>query len=76
MKKDLVLQNQGDMDKCQINLSDEEFLKLKNAKFKKIVIESTQKLTPDFLTKLIDKHTKSKNLMQEYLVNRKRVGGT
>ena len=62
------------MDKCQIDLTDEEISKLKKEAFKKIVNESIQKLSADYLTKLMDKHTKSENLcqsdsMQEYLVN-------
>ena len=74
VKKDWILQVQEDMEKCQIVLTDEEISKLKKEAFKKIVNESIQKLSADYLTKLMDKHTKSENLcqsesMQEYLVN-------
>ena len=74
VKKDWVLQVQDDLDKCQFNLSDDEIYKLKKGKFKSIVVKSIHELTTDYLTKLIDKHSKSENLcpsdtMQDYLTN-------
>ena len=55
--------------KCPIEIS-----KLKKGKFKSIVVKSIHELTTDYLTKLIDKHSKSENLcpsdtMQDYLTN-------
>ena len=59
------------MDECQINLTDEKISKLKKEDCK---FQNIQKLSADYLTKLIDKHRKLENLcqydsIQEYLVN-------
>ena len=62
VKKDWVLQVQDDLEKCQINHSDDEISKLKKRKFKSIVLKSIHELTTDYLTKWIDKHSKSENL--------------
>ena len=62
LKKDCVLQVQDDLEKCQINLSDDEISKLKKGKFKSIVVKSIHELDTAYLTTLIDKYSKSENL--------------
>ena len=74
VKNDWVIQIQDDLIQCKIDMSDEEISKMKKSKFKKIVKLSIQQLSGEYLTKQMEKHTKSENLslneeIQSYLVD-------
>ena len=69
-----VLQVLEDLLLCKIYLSDEEISKMKKEKFKKIVQEKISQLSEQYLTTLVEKHSKSENLshtekIQNYLTN-------
>ena len=74
VKNDWVVQVQDDLQRCNIDLTDEEISKMKKEKFKYIVKKSIRQLSEEYLSKQIEKHSKSENLcisdsMQNYLVN-------
>ena len=74
VKNDWVLQIQDDLLKCKIDLNDEEISQMKKEKFKRIVKSSIHQLSGEYLTKQMEKHSKSENLcltdnIQNYLVN-------
>ena len=74
VKNDQVLQINEDLSLCNIELSDEEIGCMKKKKFSEIVKTSIRQLSEEYLTKLVEKHSKSDNLkpqenIQNYLVN-------
>ena len=74
VKNDWFLQVKDDLKKCNIDFSDEEISKMKKEKFKSIVMKSLRQLSEEYLSKQMEKHSKSENLcisdsMQNYLVN-------
>ena len=74
VKNDWVIQIQDDLLQCKIDMSDEEISKMKKSKFQKMVKLSIQQLSGEYLTKQMEKHTKSEKLslneeIQSYLVD-------
>ena len=69
-----MLQIKDDLKRCNIDITDEDISNMKKEKFKSIVMKSICKLLEEYLTKQMEKDTKSENLcisdnMQNYLVN-------
>ena len=74
VKNDWVLQIKEDLVKCKIELTDDEIGGMRKEKFRKIVNKSIHQLSEEYLTKLVEKHSKTENLypsenMQNYLIN-------
>ena len=74
VKNDWVLQVQDDLSKCKIELSDEEIASMNKEKFRKIVNSAIKELSEEYLSNLVEKHSKTEKLvpsdkMQNYLTN-------
>ena len=73
-KNDWVLQVREDLEMCQLELTDEEIGDMKKEKFKKIVNKKIHELSTNYLLKLVEKHSKTENLLpsdsiQNYLTD-------
>ena len=74
VKNDWVLQVEEDMHKCKLELTEEDIASMKQDKFRKMVNNSIQQLSEEYLKKQIAKHSKTDKLypsdkMQNYLIN-------
>ena len=74
VKNDWELQVKEDLSKCKIKLTEEEIACMKQEKFRKLVNKSIQQLSEEYLTKQVEKHSKTGNLnpsdkMQNYPMN-------
>ena len=73
-KNDWVLQVREDLEMCQLELTDEEIGAMKKEKFRQILNKKIHELSSNYLVKLVEKHSKTENLLpsdsiQNYLID-------
>ena len=74
VKNDWVLQAKEDLSKCNITLTNKEISCMKEERFRKLVKKGVNKLSEEYLLKMIEKHSKTSKLypsekMQSYLMS-------